>query len=226
MLLPMSDSEADDLRSRLRGLRAFDGDLPEFDTRRAPEDPAALFLEWLDHAIQEGVRDPHSLTLSTVDPDGRPNSRVLILKGVADGRWQFATSRSSRKGKELAVNPWAAVNFYWPQLGRQIRLRGRILDGGSDDAARDFLARPEGSRAESFAGNQSQVLTDPADLDAALEEARAQVSADPTLDPEHWALYHLVPDEIEFWQADRERRHVRLRYTLEVQRWTKALLWP
>lgn len=222
----MGRSEADDLRARLRGLRVFEGELPEFDTQRAPEDPAALFLEWLEHAIREGVPGPQALTLSTVDPGGRPNSRVLTLKGVADGRWQFATSRSSRKGRELGVTPWAAANFYWPQLGRQIRLRGRVLDGGSDEAARDFLARPEGSRAESFAGNQSQVLADPADLDAALEQARAQVSADPTLVPEHWTLYHLVPDEVEFWQADRERRHVRLRYTLEAKRWTKDLLWP
>jgi pyridoxamine 5'-phosphate oxidase len=226
MLVAMSDADKDDLRARLRKLRVFDGELPSFDSDRAPEHPAELFLAWLNEAIDAGVREPHAMTLSTVDGDGRPSSRVLILKGLADGQWQFATGRNSRKGRELAAVPWAAANFYWPQVGRQVRLRGRVLDGGPEEAARDFLARPEGSRAESLLGNQSQVLENPADLDAGLVEARARVVADPELTPGHWALFHLVPDEVEFWQADAERRHVRLRYQLAGTRWKRQLLWP
>ena len=204
----------------------FDEALPDFATDRAPEDPAELFADWLAAAIDAGVRAPHAMTLSTVDQDGRPSSRVLLLKGLADGRWEFASSRASRKGVELAATPWAAANIHWPEVGRQVRLRGRVLDGGPREAARDFLARPEGSRAESLVGRQSQVLDDPADLDAALAEARARVVADPRLVPEHWVLYQLVPDEVEFWQAERERRHVRLRYALTRDRWTRQLLWP
>jgi pyridoxamine 5'-phosphate oxidase len=207
-------------------LRVFAGALPAFETASAPEHPAELFLEWLLEAIEADVREPHAMTLSTVDPDGRPTSRVLILKGLADGQWQFATSRTSRKGRELEHSPWAAACFYWPELGRQVRLRGRVLDAGREEAARDFLARPEGSRAESLVGHQSEILDDPADLDVAIEQALAQVSADAHAVPEHWALYGLLPDEVEFWQADAGRRHTRLRYELAGTRWDRRLLWP
>ena len=214
------------LRLRLRGLRVFEGELPVFDTDQAPTHPAELFLQWLLGAIDAGVREPHTMTLCTVDADGRPNSRVLLLKGLADGRFEFATSRASRKGRELAATPAAAANFYWPEMGRQVRLRGYVRDGGPAEAARDFLARAEESRAESLLGRQSEVLDDPADLDVALTEAREQVAGDPELVPEHWTLYQLVPDQVEFWQANRERRHVRLRYELVESRWRRVLLWP
>jgi pyridoxamine 5'-phosphate oxidase len=223
---PSRPPDEDALRSRLRSLRVFDGPLPHFDTDSAPEQPAELFLRWLIEALDADVREPHAMTLCTVDRDGRPSSRVLILKGLADGQWQFATSRASRKGHELEHTPWAAASFYWPQLGRQVRLRGRVLDAGPEEAARDFLARPPDSRAESLVGHQSQVLDDRADLDAAITWARAQVSADPDRVPEHWALYRLAPDEVEFWQADAARRHVRLRYELANARWRRQLLWP
>ena len=214
------------LRLRLRGLRVFEEELPAFDTDQAPTHPVELFSEWLLGAIDAGVREPHTMTLCTVDADGRPNSRVLLLKGLADGRLEFATSRASRKGRELAAVPAAAANFYWPELGRQVRLRGHVRDGGPAEAARDFLARAAESRAESLLGRQSQVLADESDLDVALSEARAQIVADPGLVPEHWALYQLLPDEVEFWQANRERRHVRLRYELLDSRWRRVLLWP
>ena len=219
-------SDGDELSRRLRKLPAFEGELPAFDVEGAPEQPAELFLDWLDHAIAAGVGQPHALTLSTVDEDGRPNSRVLILKGLDDGRWRFATSRTSPTGEELARNPSAALSCYWSEVGRQVRLRGRILDGGSEEAARDFLARPKGSQAAALAGNQSEPLLRPEDLDAAFEEARGRLDSDPGLVPQHWALLHFVPNQVEFWQADPERRHVRLRYELDGQRWSRQRLWP
>lgn len=222
----MSDTHGGDLRTHLRGLRVFSDDLPAFDPAAAPEQPAELFVAWLRAAIDAGVPGPHAMTLSTVDEAGRPDARVLILKDVQDGRWQFATTRTSRKGTQLEAAPWAALTFHWPELGRQVRLRGRVLDAGPEVAARDFLARPDGSRAESFVGRQSQVLRDEADLDGALEDARARVVADPTLVPPGWVVYDLVPDEIEFWQGEASRRHVRLRYALRQQRWTRERLWP
>jgi pyridoxamine 5'-phosphate oxidase len=221
-----SPPDEDRLRAQLRSLRVFDGALPSFDPHSAPEHPAELFLRWLIEAVEADVREPHAMTLSTVDSDGRPTSRVLILKGLADGQWQFATSRTSRKGRELEHAPWAAASFYWSELGRQVRLRGRVLDAGREAGARDFLARPRRSRAESLVGHQSEILDDPADLDAALEHALARVTADADAVPDHWALYGLLPDEIEFWQADAERRHTRLRYELTDTRWDRRLLWP
>jgi pyridoxamine 5'-phosphate oxidase len=216
----------EDIRERLRALKAFDRELPTFDVEAAPDHPAELFLQWLVAAIEAGVRGPHVMTLSTVDEQGRPTARVLLLKGLDDGRWQFASSRTSRKGREIAATPWGAATFYWREQGRQVRLRGRILDGGLEAAARDFLARPVDSRIESLAGHQSEVLEDPADLLAAYGESRRRLAADPELVPEHWALYHLVPDEVEFWQGDPGRRHVRLRYRLAHEAWTRQALWP
>ncbi len=216
----------DDLRERLRSLPVFDCELPAFHTGGAPENPIELFRSWLIEAIDAGVREPHAMTLSTVDAARRPSSRVLILKGLSNGRLQFASSRTSRKGRELSATPWAAASFYWRELGRQVRLQGRVLDGGRGDAARDFLARSLPSEAESLGGHQSERLEDCAQLDAALDEARAQLLADPGLVPDHWTLYQLQPDGVEFWQADRDRRHIRLRYTLRNEKWTRSLLWP
>lgn len=127
-ILPRVTGQGDDeLRARLRAIRVFEGDLPTFDVGRATEDPVELLLSWLVSAIDAGTREPHAMTLSTVDADGRPSSRVLILKGVMGGLLQFATSRLSRKGAELDAMPYAAANFYWPELGRPIRVRGRVM---------------------------------------------------------------------------------------------------
>ncbi len=221
-----SATAEEELRDRLRSLRVFDCELPGFDTDSAPDQPIDLFRTWLIDAIDADVREPHAMTLSTVDADRRPSSRVLILKGLSGGRLQFASSRGSRKGRQLSATPWAAASFYWPQLGRQVRLAGRVFDGGPADAARDFLARPLESRVESLTGRQSEMLPDRADLDAMLTEARIRLLGEPSLVPDHWVLYQLEPDEVEFWQADRDRRHIRLRYALAKEHWTRSLLWP
>jgi pyridoxamine 5'-phosphate oxidase len=217
---------SDELRERLRALRVFDADLPDFHAEAAPDDPIDLLLGWIEHAIESGVRAPHAMTLSTIDAYGRPDARVLLLKGVEDGRLEFATSSSSRKGRQIGETHVAAATFHWPEIGRQVRVRGRVADGGREAARRDFLARPDDSRAESLHGRQSEPLADRGELDAAFEDGVAQVSEDAELVPDHWAVYRLVPDEIEFWQGREDRRHVRLRYRLSAGRWTRGLVWP
>ncbi len=216
----------DDLRTRLRELEVFAGEMPDFDVSRAPAHPAELFLRWLQEAIDASVREPHAMTLSTVDEQGRPNSRVLILKGLGDGCWEFATGRGSRKGMELHENSRAALSFYWSELGRQVRVRGCVLEAGAQRSAEDFLARSRGARIEALAGTQSAVLSDPSDLEEALREAGALIEQDPGAVDEEWALYGLVPEEVEFWQAHPKRRHVRLRYVLHEGAWERAPLWP
>lgn len=222
----MSAGQTEDLRERLRELVVFEGNLDHFDVSDSPPHPAELFLRWLEEAIEAKVREPHAMTLSTVDPEGRPTSRVLILKGLGDGRWEFATSRGSRKGKELQHNSWAALGFYWSELGRQVRVRGRVLEAGADRSADDFLARSNGARAEALAGTQSEVLVHSSDLEEALCEARELIERDPDVVDEQWTVYGLVADEVEFWQAHPERRHVRLRYLLRDGSWERAQLWP
>ena len=217
---------SDELRNRLRELRVFDDDLPDFAPEAAPETPEPLLLGWIEHAIECGVRAPHAMTLSTVDAYGRPNARVLLLKAVEDGRLEFASSSGSRKGRELNDTRAAALTFHWPEIGRQVRARGRIAEGDRDAARRDFLARPEPSRAESLHGKQSLRLDDRAELDAAFEEGLRRVSEEPELVPDHWTVYQLVPTDLEFWQGRADRRHVRLRYRRLREGWTRELLWP
>jgi pyridoxamine 5'-phosphate oxidase len=203
-----------------------DIDPPAFDPDAVPASPDDLFATWLQHAIDAGVREPHAVTLGTVDADGRPDARILLLKSYGEGRWGFATSRGSRKAIELDTHPWAALTFYWREVGRQIRVRGRVLDAGPHEAARDFRARSPASRAESWIGNQSKVLLGRDELDEQLTEAKSRVEASPEAVPDHWVRYDLVADEVEFWQADVDRRHTRVRYELHSGAWIRRQLWP
>ena len=215
------------MREVLRGLAPFPEQLPEFDVQAAPEDPVTLFLTWFTEAVQAQILGPHAMTLSTADGAGRVSSRVLICKDVDDtGRWYFASSLDSDKGRNLAANPYAAASFYWPQQGRQIRVRGRAGSAGRRASAADFLARPPASRAAALIGQQSQPLSDLGDLDDAFRACEAKVDAEPDIVAADWTLYALSAESVEFWQADQQRRHIRLQYTRDDDGWTRRLLWP
>ena len=133
---------SDAFRSQLRALPDFPTDLPDFDAATAPADPVALFKQWLDEALAAGVLQPHACSLATADGRGQPSSRMLILKNIDDDGWHFATSRTSRKGRELSVTPNAALNFYWPQQGRQVRVAGPVVELSAEASAADWQARP------------------------------------------------------------------------------------
>jgi pyridoxamine 5'-phosphate oxidase len=217
----------DSIRDMLRALEVFPAELPEFETQSAPGDPVTLFLTWLRDAITYQVPGPHAMTLATADRTGRVSSRVLLCKDVdEDGRWYFASSAGSRKGRELAASPRAALSFYWPQQGRQVRIGGAVASAGSQASAADFLARSPASRAEALTGRQSEPLDDLAELDEALRHAQAEIAADPGLVAPGWTVYALSADEVEFWQADHQRRHIRLQYQRTAGTWTRHLLWP
>ena len=215
------------MREMLRGLEVFPAELPAFDVRSAPGDPVTLFLTWLAEAVRDKVLGPHAMTLATADAAGRVSSRVLICKDVdAEGRWYFASDAESVKGRDLAANPCAAASFYWPQQGRQIRISGLAASAGTEASAADFLARPPASRAAALVGRQSEPVDDPADLDAAFRQSQAAVDADPGLIDPGWTLYALSADAVEFWQADHQRRHIRLKYQRAADSWTTRRLWP
>jgi pyridoxamine 5'-phosphate oxidase len=215
-----------DLRETLRGLEVFDGALPSFDTSELPADPHELFVDWLLAAVREGVREPHAMTLSTVDADGDPAARVLILKNVSADGWEFASDSGSPKGRDLAARPSAALTFYWPRLARQVRVRGGVAAAGPDACAADFLARSPGARAEALLGRQSAPLSDPATRDEAVRAAAARIADEPGLVSPSWTLYTLRASTVEFWQGDRERKHVRVDYRRTDGGWERGLLWP
>jgi len=209
----------------LRGWQSFPEQLPEFDPGHAPDTPEELFLGWLSEA-GEHVLAPHAVTLSTVDADGAPDARVVILKNVDQTGWAVATSAESPKGQQLAANPRAALTFFWPGRGRQVRVRGPVAPAAPEVSAEDFLARPPASRAEAYVGHQSEVLSDPAKLTEAALAAAEWVAENPDVAPETWTRYLIRPEAVEFWQASHDRQHVRLRYRRAAGGWVRERLWP
>lgn len=216
----------DGIRALLRGLPSFPAALPDFDPRAAPDDPAALFAQWLGTAIDAEVPAPHAMTLATADERGDPSARVLILKDVVGDGWLFASDADSRKGRDLAVRPRAALTFHWPSMGRQVRVGGAVRPADPADSAADFLARSAGARAQGLAGRQGEVLRHRADLERAVHEARADLDRRPDLVAPGWTRYVLTATHVEFWQADHDRHHTRLEYRRTDSGWSTRLLWP
>lgn len=210
----------------MRGLPVLVCAAPEFDPARAPGDPIELFTEWLLHAVDSGVTEPHAMTVSTVDAQHRPSARVLILKDVDVDGWHFAVSAISRKGAELARNPAVALTFYWPAVGRQVRVEGTARADPPEVTAEDFLARSEGARAMALTGRQSQPYDDPAEVTEALAKARLDLDRSPGLVPAEWVSYAVRAERVEFWQSDPARRHQRLCYERDEAGWSATLLWP
>ncbi|GAA2262294.1 pyridoxal 5'-phosphate synthase [Streptomyces amakusaensis] len=223
-----STGRTDGVRAWLRGLEVFAGPLAYFDPTTAPADPVGLFLDWLREAVAAGVPDAHAMTLSTVAEDGGPDARVLFLKNVDGAGWQFAAHARSPKGRQLAVRPHAALTFYWPLLGRQVRVRGTVEPAPADQSSADLLARSVSARAEVELGRQSEHLKSAEERDLALREALARIESDPAPGSQQWTLYTLSPAHIEFWQADKSRLHKRLRYerTDPADPWQRHMLWP
>ncbi|MBD0746843.1 pyridoxal 5'-phosphate synthase [Streptomyces sp. CBMA152] len=223
-----ASEDTTNVRTWLRSLDAFPSRLPTFDPASAPAEPVELFLAWLTEAVQAGEPGPHAMTLSTVDEQGDPWARVLILKNVDAAGWQFAAHAGSPKGQQLSAHPRAALTFYWPGRGRQIRIRGAVTTGSADSNAADFLARSPSARAEALLGHQSQHLDTLAHRDAAIAESARRVDQNPQLLAEDWTLYTLAPVSVEFWQAAETRVHTRLRYerARPDAEWERHLLWP
>jgi len=142
------DSHLRSLNDWLRGRHALTGTAPEWDLDVLPDDPSALFAEWLRAASDAGVAEPHTVTLATVDADGIPDARTLILKRIDDRGWAFASTRSSRKGAQLAAAPAAALNFWWQPQVRAVRVRGRVEEATAEESAADLAARSASAQAD------------------------------------------------------------------------------
>ncbi|MGV8966923.1 MAG: pyridoxine/pyridoxamine 5'-phosphate oxidase [Cellulomonas sp.] len=216
------------LRGALRRLPVFAGDLPVFDTATVPGDPVELFVSWMRAAIDAGVAEPHAMMLGTADAEGAPSVRVVILKDVHDGGWEFATDARSRKALDLAGNARGAATFYWQPQARQVRLSGPVVAADPRACAADFLARSPESRAAALAVRPGEPLGSPAELEAAMQQALGRVAHEPRLVLPQWSLQTLIPLEVEFWQGDRRRAHTRVVYrrdTLDGP-WRHELVWP
>jgi pyridoxamine 5'-phosphate oxidase len=224
------DGTPDDaaLLARMRAAPVLAGPLPRFAPEDAPGAPGPLFARWLDRALADGVPEPHVMTLSTAGADGAPSARVLMLRGVdsADCAYLFASDAGSPKGQDLAANPRAALTWYWPAHGRQIRMTGPVTALGGETAREDYLGRSPASRTAGFTGRTSRPLAGPREYDRAWQAAQALVAAEPGRVPDGHTVYRLRAQEAEFFQADPDRFHLRVRYTRDGDGWTRTLLWP
>ncbi|MGW8064882.1 pyridoxine/pyridoxamine 5'-phosphate oxidase [Streptomyces ziwulingensis] len=221
-----------DLHELLRSLRVWDEavtELPPFDPDTAPGEPLALFARWFADAVTAGQTEPHTVSLATADADGLPDVRVVMLHGADADGWSFASHAGSRKGRHLAARPYAALVFYWPVLGRQVRLRGPVTLAPAGQAQADLHARSTGALAAALTGRQSAELGSPDELARASQAAWERAGREPDAPVPSWTLYRLRPDEVEFFQGDARRRHVRLTYRRTApgaDAWHTRLLWP
>ncbi len=192
------------------------------------EDPVALFLEWLGEASRSEPNDPNAMALATVDADGLPDVRMVLLKGVEDGGFVFYTNLQSAKALELAANPRAALLFHWKSLRRQVRVRGAV--SAVTDAAADayFATRARGSQVGAWASPQSRPMQGSFALEAAVAQYGLKFGLGAVPRPAHWSGFRLTPVSMEFWRSRRFRLHDRLAFHRAAPDapWNAARLYP
>jgi pyridoxamine 5'-phosphate oxidase len=189
-------------------------------------DPLKQFQNWLGEAVAHDLIEPNAMTLATVDADGRPWCRMVLLKGCDARGFSFFTNYDSAKGRQLAVEPRCALTFWWGALERQVNVTGSVEKVPRAETEAYFSQRPLGSRLGAWASQQSAVLSGREELERQFEAARARFGDDPPA-PEHWGGFVVRPVTIEFWQGRRSRLHDRLRYTrVGDERWKIERLAP
>ena len=188
-------------------------------------DPLKQFDRWLNEAIQSEVPEPNAMTLATVASNMRPSTRVVLIKGYDELGIVWYTNYESRKGKELAGNPFAALQFHWVELERVVRIEGRMEKVSDEESDSYFHSRPLDSRIGAWASPQSQVIDGRTVLVTNAAKYAAQFMLNPPRPP-HWGGYRLVPDEWQFWQGRKSRLHDRLRYRLNEGNWLRERLAP
>jgi pyridoxamine 5'-phosphate oxidase len=194
--------------------------------RELDADPIRQFGLWYAEAEAAGVAQPDATALATAAPDGRPSVRMVLLKGWDELGFSFFTSHESRKGRELAANPQAALALYWQPLRRQVRIEGAVERVTPEEAGAYFATRPRGSRIAAWASPQSRPVASRADLDALFTGALERFAGEDVPAPPSWAGYRVVPAALEFWQGRDNRLHDRVRYDRVVAGWARSRLAP
>ena len=198
--------------------------LGELEMSAMLESPIAQLKLWLEVAAQANVIEPNAMTLSSVSANGRPSSRVVLLRGLDEQGLRFYTNYQSRKGQELQTTGFACLNFWWGALERQVRVEGAVQKVSSEESDVYFASRPYESQLASAASPQSQIITR-SDLEEKVATLRLEFP-DVVPRPAHWGGFRLEPDAFEFWQGRKARLHDRIRYDLESDAWVKMRLAP
>jgi pyridoxamine 5'-phosphate oxidase len=191
----------------------------------AGADPLRLFTGWLEEAVKAGLPLPNAMTLATVTPEGGPDARIVLLKGIERGGFDFYTNYRSRKARQLEARPAACLVFQWSELERQVRIEGPVEKVSAAESDAYFASRPLGARLSAWASEQSAPVSSRKVLESAMAQAGSRHGDKPPRPP-HWGGYRVAPQRIEFWQGRADRLHDRLLYTREGAAWTIERLAP
>ncbi|WP_037586198.1 pyridoxamine 5'-phosphate oxidase [Stenoxybacter acetivorans] len=189
------------------------------------DDPLVQFRSWLNEAMRAQVNEPTAMNVATVNEQGQPNARMVLLKEINDCGFVFFSNYHSRKGRALAANPFAALTFFWPELERQVRIEGKVNRLSETDSDLYFATRPYSSRIGAWASHQSEVIGSKQELlaKATLIGVKHPLNVPR---PPHWGGYIVLPELLEFWQGRPSRLHDRIQYRLDKQQWIKERLSP
>jgi pyridoxamine 5'-phosphate oxidase len=221
----MTGHDEPEISNTIAELRKSHADIG-LDASDLDPDPLRQFAQWLSHALESGLILPNTMTLATATRDGRPSARMVLLKGIDAGGFVFYTNYASRKGRELAENPRAALVFYWPELERQVRVTGQVTAVARSQSEEYFRTRPFGSRLGAWASHQSEIISSRAELEERLRVLTLRHADEIVPLPPFWGGYRLTPDEVEFWQARENRLHDRLLYRKTDAGWLIERLSP
>ena len=208
--------------ARMRSEYARDG----LEEAAAGDDPLSLFSRWLDEAVAADVHEPNAMALATATADGRPSSRIVLLKGFDARGLVFFTGYESRKGHELETNPFAAATMLWHPLQRQVRVEGPVTRVADEESDAYFTARPRGSQIGAVASPQSRPIPDRQALEDRVAEVEHVFAERDVVRPPVWGGYRIAIASIEFWQGRQSRLHDRLRFTSTGDTWTRERLAP